>query len=81
VLADSGVYFDPEDHLSVATAVASILTDDDRRRAIARRARELSNHYSWARCAGETWTFLRENSPGWQPGVVTEAAAKPPFTA
>ena len=81
VLADAGVYFDPEDHLSVATAVASIVTDDDRRRAIARRARELSNHYSWARCAGETWTFLRENSPGWQPGVVTEAAAKPPFTA
>jgi glycosyltransferase involved in cell wall biosynthesis len=81
VLEDGGVYFNPENHVSVAAAVESIIADTDLRHSIARRASELAARYSWARCASETWTFLRENCPGLHTGVVTEAPAKTPFTA
>jgi glycosyltransferase involved in cell wall biosynthesis len=64
VLRDGGTYFDPEDSTSIAAAVAGIIGDADVRETIARRAKELSEGYSWARCAGETWTFLRANAQG-----------------
>jgi glycosyltransferase involved in cell wall biosynthesis len=63
VLQDGGVYFDPEDPESIARAVESIIVDADLRAAIARRAKERAANYSWARCARETWTFLRANVP------------------
>lgn len=59
VLGDGGVYFDPEQFGSIATAVESIIANAGLRAAIARRAKERSEQYSWARCARETWTFLR----------------------
>jgi len=61
VLKDGGVYFDPEDHESIVAAVQSIIVNRDLRARIARRARELSERYSWTSCARETWEFLREN--------------------
>jgi glycosyltransferase involved in cell wall biosynthesis len=64
VLRDGGTYFDPEDSASIADAVAGIIGDAGVRETIARRAKELSAGYSWARCAGETWTFLRVNAQG-----------------
>lgn len=47
VLAEGGVYFDPEDTDSIPVAVE-------------KRARTLSEKYPWARCALETWEFVRE---------------------
>jgi glycosyltransferase involved in cell wall biosynthesis len=58
ILQDGGVYFDPESHESVTAAVEKIVMDRSMRVAIGRRARELSEQYSWARCADETWAFL-----------------------
>lgn len=58
VLADGGVYFDPEDSDSTAAAVEKLLTDPGLRVDLARRARKLSEQYSWARCADETWRFI-----------------------
>ncbi len=66
VLADGGVYFDPEDAKSIAGAVERIITDEGLRRTIARRAKALSDQYSWARCADETWAFLA-NTCGTEP--------------
>lgn len=60
VLQDGGVYFDPEDAHSIAASVGKIIADDGLRRAVAQRAQALSAQYSWARCARETWGFLRE---------------------
>jgi glycosyltransferase involved in cell wall biosynthesis len=58
VLADAGVYFDPEDAGSVAGAVERIVRDTVLRVELCRRAKELSEKYSWARCADETWAFI-----------------------
>lgn len=59
VLQDGGVYFDPEDAESIASAIESIIVNVERRESMARRAAELSTAYSWERCAAETWAFLR----------------------
>ena len=60
VLQDGGSYFDPEDPNSIAAALEVLLTDRERRRASAARARVLAAKYSWPRCADETWSFLAE---------------------
>lgn len=60
VLRDGGVYFDPEDSGSIASAVEKIITDEQLRKSIARRAKELSEEYSWRRCAAETCRFLNK---------------------
>ena len=60
VLGDGGIYFDPEDADSIGVAVEKIITNEDLRLAIARRAKVLAEQYSWSRCAAETWDFLRD---------------------
>lgn len=60
VLADGGVYFDPEDADSIANAVEQIIQSPDMRLAIAQRAKALSQQYSWKRCADETLAFVVE---------------------
>lgn len=64
VLADGGVYFDPEDADSIAVAVEKIINNDQLRVSIASRAKMLSERYSWARCAVETWEFVRAVAKG-----------------
>lgn len=58
VLGDGGIYFDPEEPDSIADAVERIIKDGALRKTIAQRAKKLSDQYSWARCADETWSFL-----------------------
>lgn len=61
VLADGGVYFDPEAADSIADAIEQIIQTPALRAAIAQRAKILSEQYSWARCANETWAFVMQN--------------------
>ena len=58
VLADGGVYFDPENSDSIADAVEQLITNASLREKVARRAKTLSEQYSWSRCANETWAFI-----------------------
>lgn len=58
ILEDGGVYFDPEDAVSIARAIEHIITDDNLRVRIAKRAKELASHYTWQRCANETFSFI-----------------------
>jgi len=58
VLADGGVYFNPEDADSISYAVERIIKDSTLRVTIAQRAKSLSEQYSWSRCADETWAFI-----------------------
>ena len=58
VLEDGGVYFDPEDPDSVHKALSSLIGDPSMRRLKASRAFELAQHYTWERCASETWHCL-----------------------
>lgn len=60
VLADGGVYFDPENPDSIADAVEQLITNASLREKVARRAKTLSEQYSWSRCADETWAFIVE---------------------
>ena len=58
VLADGGVYFDPEDAESIANGVELIIECPHVREKIARRAKYLCRQYTWSRCAEETWRFI-----------------------
>jgi glycosyltransferase involved in cell wall biosynthesis len=60
VLADGGVYFNPEDVDSIAAAIERIISDEGLREKIAKRAKSLSEQYSWSRCANETWAFIAQ---------------------
>jgi len=60
VLQDGGIYFNPEDSSSVAAAIESIIVTPGLKSQIALRAKELSNQYSWQRCAKETWDILSD---------------------
>jgi glycosyltransferase involved in cell wall biosynthesis len=60
VLDDGGVYFDPESPKSISTAIEQIVTDEKLRTSIAARAKELSERFSWERCASETWNCLNQ---------------------
>jgi glycosyltransferase involved in cell wall biosynthesis len=60
VLDDGGIFFNPEECDSIADAIERIVKDPLLRIKIARRAKELSRQYSWARCANETWAFIAE---------------------
>jgi glycosyltransferase involved in cell wall biosynthesis len=58
VIEDGCVYFDPESPASIASAVEHLLLDANLRARVAARARQLSEAYSWARCASEIWEFV-----------------------
>jgi glycosyltransferase involved in cell wall biosynthesis len=58
VLSDGGVYFDPENLESIALAIEHIIEDPYLRQRISNRAKELSEQYSWSRCADETWDYI-----------------------
>jgi glycosyltransferase involved in cell wall biosynthesis len=58
-LKDGGVYFEPEAPDSIAGALSRLIQDSKFRQEQAWRAYEYSQLYSWARCARETFDFLR----------------------
>jgi glycosyltransferase involved in cell wall biosynthesis len=60
VLENGGVYFDPENPDSIASAVEKIINDKELRISIAHNAKQLGRKYSWERCAKETWNFLAD---------------------
>lgn len=59
VLGDAGVYFDPEDPVSIAAAVRSLATNPELRAEKAAAASAAAAPFSWARCARETFEFLK----------------------
>lgn len=58
VLADAGVYFDPESPKSIEKAIAKLAEDADLRTDLAKRAWMRAQEYSWERCARETFDFV-----------------------
>ena len=60
VLADGGLYFDPEDAGSIGAALEQIIQSPELRMAIAQKAKVLSQQYNWKRCADETFTFITD---------------------
>lgn len=60
-LRDGGIYFDPEEVDSIASAIEKLIMSPALRLAVSYRARALSQQYSWKRCADETWAFITES--------------------
>lgn len=62
VLGAAGVYFDPEDANSIATAIESLLQDPIQRKEHSILANRAAASFSWERCSRETFAFLVELS-------------------
>ncbi len=80
VLTDAGVYFNPQDEDSIATAVRHLIDEPDTALYSARRSRELAATYSWERCARSTWTVLHDaalSARSVRPGKRTSGAGQP----
>lgn len=60
LLAEAGVYFDPERREEIAAAVSSLMLSAELRGANARAALARAQQYSWKRCADDTFAFLAE---------------------
>lgn len=60
ILRDGGVFFEPESPMSIADAIRYLIQNPQKRLQCARRAYSYAQEYSWARCARETFGFLRE---------------------
>jgi glycosyltransferase involved in cell wall biosynthesis len=60
VLANTGIYFDPEDPGSIAKALHTLAMSTELRAQYAAAAFERAKDYSWERCASETFSFLAQ---------------------
>ncbi|MEO6731751.1 MAG: glycosyltransferase family 1 protein [Ferruginibacter sp.] len=58
VLQDGGIYFDPENYITIAQAIETIINMEANRLTISKRAKELSQQYNWSKCAQETFNYL-----------------------
>lgn len=58
VLAEAGIYFDPEVPTSVADALRTLMLDVSLRVKLAQLAWCRAQDYSWERCANETFAFI-----------------------
>jgi glycosyltransferase involved in cell wall biosynthesis len=58
VLLDAGIYFNPEDALSIADAIENIINNENIRFDLSKKAVNYSKKYSWPRCAHETFSHI-----------------------
>jgi glycosyltransferase involved in cell wall biosynthesis len=58
MLGDAGVYFDPEDPVSIAEAVRTLAANPELRAEKAAAAFAAATQFSWAGCARQTFEFL-----------------------
>lgn len=64
VLKDGGIYFDPENPDTIVVAILSIIVSLDLRKNIAKRAKDMSETYDWARSSAKTWALLSQSAGG-----------------
>jgi glycosyltransferase involved in cell wall biosynthesis len=60
VLGDGGLYFNPEDDVSISDVIESLIRNPELANSLGRRARVISEMYSWDKCADDTFTFILE---------------------
>ncbi len=64
LIGDAGVLVNPESVESLSEAVAGLLGDPERRRALGRRGLERSRRFSWADTAERTLAVYRAAAQG-----------------
>jgi glycosyltransferase involved in cell wall biosynthesis len=60
VVGDAALLVDPLDVAALADAIARVLADDRLRKELSARGIERAARFSWARCADELLTLVRE---------------------
>ena len=58
ILAEAGVYFDPEEAASITKTLRTFIEDAELRARCAEAAYRRAQEYTWDRCARETFAFL-----------------------
>jgi glycosyltransferase involved in cell wall biosynthesis len=58
ILKNSGMYFDPEDPVSIADSIQKMIDNPEMCSILATQSKEISNNFSWKRCADETFKYL-----------------------
>ena len=66
ILGDAGVYFDPENADSIASAIRTLIESPALRAKKAKMVFEQAQKYSWQRCASETFSFISKVFGGYE---------------
>ena len=60
VAGQAGIYFDPYDLDSISETLCSVVFDDDRRKELIYKGRKRLKHFSWAKCAHQTFAVYQK---------------------
>ena len=60
LLGDAAVYFNPELQSSIEEALERLLNSPELRYSLAGKAYQLSQKYTWDKCADQTFDFLSQ---------------------
>lgn len=63
MLGDAGLYFDPERPDEISAALRQLIDSPELRQSLAQASYQRAQHYSWSRCASDTFGFLVEMVP------------------
>jgi glycosyltransferase involved in cell wall biosynthesis len=61
VLDNGGLYFNPDDHRSIASSIRQLIVDFELRKRLSNQSKLLASQYSWRRCSAETFSFICGN--------------------
>tara|TARA_B110000003_G_C16580684_1_gene507964 strand:- start:236 stop:1333 length:1098 start_codon:yes stop_codon:yes gene_type:complete len=65
VLENGGVYFDPENALSIEGAIERILCSSDLRSSISKAAKSKARQYNWKQCSDDTFGYISKIYKEW----------------
>jgi len=60
ILADAGVYFNPESPDSIASVLQSLIESPSQRAELAFVGHQIVKNYSWYECSNQTFSFLKK---------------------
>jgi glycosyltransferase involved in cell wall biosynthesis len=60
VLRNGGEYFDPENSVSIANAIETLINNKIYATELSIKSRSISAEYSWQRCSFETFSFIND---------------------
>lgn len=62
ILLDGGIYFDPEEPMTIATAVEKLYLSNNLRQTLSMKSFEISKQFSWEKTSLDTFQFLSRYS-------------------
>lgn len=59
-LGDAGIYFDPENEVSLDSAILQLMESDVFRLELSKKALARAESFNWTRCAEDTFSFIQQ---------------------